>query len=137
MQQVLLPKGLSREGAIERIGRLLASLPLEKAWRVDIAEHKARRSDQQNRYLWGVVYPVIAKHLDGFEPIDVHEYMLGEWAGWETLEGFGKKRLRPLRRSSRLNKEEFSDYVGFIQRRAAEHGIYVPDADPMYWEHAA
>lgn len=135
MQQVLLPKGMAREDVIGRIQRLLASLPLDKAWRVEIAEHKARRSDPQNRYLWGVVYPVIAKHLDGFEPDDVHEYMLGECFGWETIEGFGRKRLRPLRRSSRLNKQEFSDYVGFIQRRAAEHGIFVPDADPEWWLH--
>ena len=137
MQQVLLPKGMAREGVIGRITRLLASLPLDKAWRVEIAEHKARRSDQQNRYLWGVVYPTIAKSLAGWDADDIHQYFLGEWAGWETLDGLGKKRLRPVRRSSRLSKQEFSDYVGFIQRRAAEHGIFVPDADPMYWEHAA
>lgn len=135
MQQILLPKGMAREGVIGRIQRLLLSLPLDKAWRVEIAEHKARRSDPQNRYLWGVVYQAIAKQLHGWDTGDIHDYFLGECFGWETIEGLGKKRLRPLRRSSRLNKQEFSDYVGFIQRRAAEHGIFVPDADPEYYLH--
>ena len=52
---------------------------------------------------------------------------LGEHFGWETIEGLGKKRLRPLRRSSALTKAEFSEFVGYIQRRAAELGVYIPD----------
>jgi hypothetical protein len=65
--------------------------------------------------------------LPGWDAEDVHEYMLGEWSGWEALEGLGRKRLRPLRRSSRLNKQEFADFVDFIQRKAAEHGVFIPD----------
>lgn len=135
MQQILLPAGMSREGVIGRIQRLLASLPLDKAWRVEIAEHKPQRSTQQNRYLFGVCYPRLLKVLPGWEASDVHDFMLGEHFGWETIEGLGKKRLRPLRRSSRLNKQEFSDFVAYIQRRAADLGVFIPDADPDYWLH--
>jgi len=134
-QSFILPAALRRDGVIQRIAHLLASLPLEKAWRIELDEHKSRRTTQQNRYLWGVCYPSIAKHLEGWDLDDIHTYMLGECFGWETIEGFGRKRLRPLKRSSRLNKQEFSDYVAFIQRRAAEHGIFIPDADPDYWQH--
>lgn len=134
-QQVLLPKGVSREGVIGRIQRLLASLPLDKAYRVEIAEHKARRSDQQNRYLFGVVYRELLKALPGWDISDIHDYCLGECFGWETIEGFGRKRLKPLKRSSRLNKVEFADYIGFIQRLAADHGVFIPDADPEYYLH--
>jgi hypothetical protein len=59
----------------------------------------------------------------------LHEYFLGEHFGWETLEGFGRKRLRPLKRSSKLSTAEFAAFVDFIQRKAAELGIYIPDAN--------
>jgi hypothetical protein len=88
------------------------------------------RSVQQNRYLWGVVYPTILGELhdmEGWRNEDLHEYMLGECFGWETLEGFGRKRIRPINRSSNLTKPEFVDYVAFIQQKMAEIGIEIPD----------
>lgn len=131
IQSVYLPTGASRPEVIARITRVLTALDPALAWRVEIHEHKPRRSDAQNRYLWGVVYPTILKagRLDGWEATDAHEYLLGEHFGWETLEGFGRKRVKPIRRSAKLNKQEFSDYIAFIQRRMAEHGIFVPDAN--------
>lgn len=127
--QFVLPKQLRRDGMIQRIATVLGTLPAEQAWRVNVSEHKPLRTHQQNAYLWGVCYAELLKHLDGWQADDVHEYMLGECFGWETIEGLGKKRLRPLRRSSRLNKQEFSDFVAFVQRKAAEHGVFIPDAD--------
>jgi hypothetical protein len=115
--------------AIDRLTKVLRALDSEKAWEVTVSEKKRRRSEQQNRYLWGVCYAEILKHLPGWDAEDVHEYFLGEHFGWEVLEGFGKKRMKPIRRSSRLNKMEFADYVNFIQRKAADMGIYIPDAE--------
>jgi hypothetical protein len=113
----------------ERVQKIIAALSKEKAWTIEIDEYKPKRSDQQNRYLWGVCYAELMKVLPGWQAEDIHEYMLGEHFGWETIEGMGRKRLRPLRRSSALNKQEFSDFVAFIQRKAAEHGCYIPDAN--------
>lgn len=86
-----------------------------------------RRSHEQNRYLWGCVYVTILQHMPGWDAEDLHEYFLGEWSGWEVLEGFGRKRLRPIRRSSKLKTTEFMNFIEFIQRRMAEHGVYIPD----------
>lgn len=107
---------------------VLAALP-GKRIKVTVEEAKKRRSDEQNKYLWGVVYPTILQsgQLDGWTAEDVHEYLLGEIYGWETLAGFGRKRLRPIRRSSRMNTVEFAEYVAQIQQRMAALGIYVPD----------
>lgn len=125
-----IPKsGQGRSGAVERLAKVLNALDAAKAWEVRVEEKKRRRSEQQNRYLFGVVYTEIAKHLEGWDKDDIHEFCLGEHFGWETVEGFGKKRLRPIRRSSRLNKQEFHDFVSWIQRFMAEKGIYIPDAD--------
>ena len=129
-ESFIFPRLLSRDGALARLIRAIHALPMDTAWRVEIHRHAGKRSDQQNRYLWGVVYPAITAHLEGWESEDVHEYCLGEHFGWETVTGLGRKRLRPLRRSSKLSKMEFSDYIEFIQRRMADHGIVVPDPDP-------
>ena len=126
---LVIPKAdQGRAGVVERFAKVLCALDADKAWDVKVAKKKRKRSEQQNRYLWGVCYAELCKALPGWDADDVHEYMLGEWSGWETLEGLGRKRLRPLRRSSTLSKQEFADFVDFIQRRAAEHGVYIPDA---------
>jgi hypothetical protein len=126
-----LPKLMPRDGAIQRVAGFLSRLPLEKAWRVSVQEQKRTRSQNQNRYLWGVAYPAIlsagGEALAGWDAEDLHEYFLGEHFGWEVIEGFGRKRIKPVRRSAKLSTIEFSDYVGFIQRKAAEFGVYVPD----------
>src|SRR5690606_16923053 len=109
----------------------------DKAWLVEIKRYARRRSDQQNRYLWGVVYPAFLRVLPGWEAGDVHEYLLGEHFGWERLEGMGRTRLKPIKRSSKLTKAEFSEYTEFCQRKGAEHGVYIPDPDPFYEQEAA
>lgn len=128
-----MPALMSREKLIQRIATVLSGLSTDKAWLVQIGEPKPSRSQQQNKYLWGVIYKTILDtgSLQGWDTDDLHEYLLGEWSGWEVIEGFGKKRMKPIQRSSTLNKEQFSAYVDFIQRKMAELGIFIPDADKM------
>lgn len=128
--QLQLPKG---ERNLSRVVAFLSALSSEYAWSIEVKRVVRRRTCEQNRYLWGAVYKTICEHLEGWEPGDVHEYCLGEWGGWEKIEGLGRKRLRPIKRSSKLSTAEFAGYIAFIQQRMAEHGIYI--ADPM--EHAA
>lgn len=127
-QSFYIPADDDRQVIADRIWMVIQKLP-PKRHKVEITEAKSIRSEQQNRYLWGVVYPKIleAGKLEGWTADDLHEYLLGEHFGWEVVTGFGRKRMRPIRRSSRLGKLEFVDYVAFIQQRMAEHGIYVPD----------
>lgn len=127
MQNFNLPRMVSRDGQIARIARFLSSLSADKAWTVEVKELKRKRSDAQNRFLWGVCYPEICKHLEGWEADDVHEYCLGECFGWEKIEGLGRARVKPIRRSKSMSVVEFMDYVAWIQRDMAKRGIYVPE----------
>ena len=121
MEQVfILPQG--KTGLIAFLDRL----PMAVKWKVTIGRYAKRRSDQQNRYLWGVAYKAL-QDATGQPAEDWHTYMLGEHFGWEEIELFGKKKIRPQRRSSKLTTMEFMDFVEFIQRRAAENGLYIPD----------
>ena len=62
---------------------------------------------------------------------DGHFNFLGEIFGWETLTGLGKKRLRPLKRTSRMTKQEFTEYLHGIENRLIELGIG-PLPEPIY-----
>jgi hypothetical protein len=124
MERIILQKG---ERSLARLVAFISSLSKDRAWKVEVSEHKSRRSDAQNAYLWSVVYGTICKHLPGWDSNDVHEYFLGEHFGWQTLEGLGRKRVKPIRRSSKLSTTEFSEYVAFIQRTMAEKGVYIAD----------
>lgn len=131
MNQVFHLPAEHRERALERIQTVLAHLSSGCGWDVEVHEHKTKRSNSQNRYLWGAVYPTIlaagGNTLAGWTAKDLHEYLLGEHFGWDVVEGFGKKRQRPMKRSSKLTTVEFMDFIAFIQQRMAEQGIYVPD----------
>jgi hypothetical protein len=118
-----------RADMLARIIRFVHKLDASKRWRVSIEPYVKRRSSSQNAYLWGVCYPTILKagQLDGWTSEDLHEFFLGSHFGWETFEGFGMKKLKPLRRSSKLTTVEFMDFVAHIQQFMAEKGVYVPD----------
>jgi len=54
--------------------------------------------------------------MRGWTRDDLHEFFLIDHFGYEVHELFGKKRLKPMRRSSRLNKQEFTDFIAHIQQ---------------------
>ena len=131
-QHAILPKLLSRDGAIQRIAAILASLPMDKAWRVEWCEHKPRRSEQQNRYLWAIyghILKVGGEEMRGWTKDDLHTFFLGEFSGWDKRVLFGRTRLVPVRRSSRMNKQDFTDFVDSISSFMAQRGVYVPTPD--------
>lgn len=87
---------------------------------------KSRRSTDQNALLWSLYDDILKKGgetLGGWNKDDLHEYCLGEYFGWTKHEAFGRTRLKPNRRSSRLTKAEFADFVEWIVRKMAGFGI--------------
>ena len=87
---------------------------------------KSRRTNDQNALLWSLYEDILrmgGESLRGFTKDDLHEFFLIDFFGSETKELFGRKKLKPLKRSSRLTKMEFSDYVEHIVRFAAERSI--------------
>jgi len=128
-------RGMQRTRLLARVTSFIAALPFDRDWKVEVTLYQKKRSLEQNAYLWGVVHPTILAHggesLAGGSVNELHDYFLGEHFGWRTLNGFGRKHLFPRRRSSKLSKMEFSDFVAFIQQRMAEHCIYVLDPSEL------
>lgn len=127
----VIAKGTPPDQIANAIANMVSRLDPAQSWQISIEAFKPKRSDQQNAFLWGVVYPSIleggGESLRGWTTTDLHEYFLIEAFGSEVIEGFGRKRHKPLRRSSKLTKQEFSDYLAIIEARCAELGIHIPD----------
>lgn len=134
----ILKKDSIRDEMITRIVRFLELLPMDRAWDVTVKQFRKKRSDDQNAALWGIPYKILSEHT-GYEKGEIHEELLMRWSGHQTKTIFGRKKVVPLKRSSKLNTLEFCDYYAFIQRFAAtEFGLYIPDPDPSlktYREH--
>lgn len=142
MPEFILPKG-SRERALPLAKSVLDGLDELVAWRVTIEPVKATRSLSQNAYLWGVCYPLISER-SGYETAELHEYLLGEFYGWvdkrvpkkpsnpRGKESVPRRTTTTNEKGKRavLSKKEFADFVGFVQRFAAEKlMLVIPDPD--------
>jgi hypothetical protein len=130
----VIARGTPPDQIAASISTMVSRLDPAQSWQISIEAFKPKRSDQQNAFLWGVVYPSIleggGESLRGWTTTDLHEYFLIEAFGSEVIEGFGRKRHKPIRRSSKLTKQEFTDYLAMIEAKCAELGIHIPE--PSY-----
>ena len=99
----VFPKGTRPEQIADAVSVLVRELDPAISWQVSIEAFKPKRTDQQNAFLWGVVYPSIleggGEALRGWTKQDLHEYFLIETFGSEIIEGFGRKRHKPTTQS--------------------------------------
>jgi hypothetical protein len=127
----IFPIGTSPEQVATAVLRMLQHLPSNKPLAITVELWKKPRTNQQNAYLWGVAYPAIleggGEALKGWSRDDIHEYMTGEFGGWQVLEGFGRKRMRPVMRSSAMTKQQFSEYLDWLGAKCADMGIVIPE----------
>lgn len=87
---------------------------------------KSRRSLDQNSLIHALFDDTIKRGgeaLGGWSREDIKEWALGEWGGWDRCEAFGRTRLKPKRRSSRLTKAEMADFIEWYVAKMAQFGI--------------
>lgn len=116
------------EMSVKRLQAFVGALSKEKAWSIEVNEYKPKRSQEQNALLWALYTDIIrlgGEAMQGYTKEDLHEFFLGSHFGFEVKDVFGRKRQVPKNRSSRLNKQEFSDFVESIVRFMAEQGVYL------------
>lgn len=114
-ESIYLPADGSRH-----VGRYIAVDKLREIIR------KRRRSLDQNALAWVLYQQILdrgGEAMRGWSTQDLHDFFLIQHFGADTIEAFGMKRLKPKRRSSRLTKMEFSDYLETIVRFMAEQGV--------------
>lgn len=115
----------------------------KKKYQINIGPYVKPRTVNQNAALYGVAYPPImeAMGMRGSKDKDeLHEYFCGEYFGWVEYYVLSKKKLRPKRTTTTdeegkrdlVSTEVMADLYDFVQQRGADHGIWVPDPDPMH-----
>lgn len=148
MPDFILPRG-TRGRALKLATDILSSLDELVAWKIVAEPLKNERSASQNAYLWAVPNKMISER-SGYETEEVHELLCGSYWGWKDKrvpktprnpKGIESVPIRTTTRDengkrSVLTTTQFSDYVEFVQRFAAEKCcLIVPDPDPMYMLH--
>lgn len=123
-QRIVIPQN----GDLTRMVACVSALAKDGPVEMTVKRYKARRSTDQNALLWALYTDIIrlgGEAMAGWTKDDLHELMLGEMFGWTEMRIGKHRRKKPARRSSRLNKQEFSDFVDFIVRYMAGIGVYL------------
>ena len=84
------------------------------------AKKKLTRSQQQNRYYWGVVCKILGDEI-GYEPEEIHQLL-----GRQFLL-YRKNETQFVKSTTRLNTREFEEYMEQCRRFASmELNIWIP-----------
>lgn len=107
--------------------------------RIELERLKATRSQNQNRYYWGVVIEPLRQYL-GIETAELmHEVLKHEHLSVSVRLAFDRrKRIKVARSTSELTTAEFEDYLGRIRewsRKKLNFRIPLPNESPYPYEH--
>lgn len=113
-------------------GKLVLSSPLAfrqhlaklsgKSVEVTVRRFRSKRSNEANRYYWGVVVPLLAEEF-GYEKEEMHEVLAMHFLRIDNCPVTGAPRRQ---RTPDCDTSQFALYVDACIRLGAEHGVYVP-----------
>ena len=119
--------GTVLNGKLDMEDRFASFLQSMEGQRVEVTVRKKhrRRTDQQNRYYFGVVIPILADHT-GYTSDEMHDALKVKFLG------VPEKGLMHIKSSALLSRLEFKEYVDKISQWAARDlGVYIPLPDNM------
>lgn len=94
--------------------------------RVIVERIKNIRTNQQNKYYWGVVLYLIAQHT-GYLDEELHEVMRAKFLKKKRVWRGGEMTV--LQSTTELTTDEFAEYIEQVRQEGAELGIEIPDPD--------
>lgn len=92
---------------------------------LEVHTRKPKRTEQQNRYYWGVYLPLIAKETGEGDLDALHELFKGKFLAEGIVEVLGQK-VRKKKSTTELGVAEFSEFVMNIE---AETGVAAPPTE--------
>lgn len=94
---------------------------------ITIRKWRGRRTDNANRYYWGVVVALIAEHC-GYDPEECHDALKLLFLTDHGSEG----PLPHVKSTASLNTTEFCDYIDRVRAWAAtDLGVVIPDPNSV------
>lgn len=135
MKFYLMKRSGQLDGNAVRVLNALTALE-DGFYEVSILRHKGVRSSEQNRYLWGVVYPLVLEGMQrmGWELVSVeetHELMKRWYLGRQVLNRHSGEVVTLTAQSTKdLSRGEFATYVDELRRFASEElEVYIPSPE--------
>jgi hypothetical protein len=125
VQPILYGKVEKGKLVLDHPEQLVVRLASLEGKRIELIVRKetTTRSNQQNKYMWGVVYAIISEQT-GYDPEQVHDAMKVKFASKHLDNG-----LVITERTSKMDTARMTQYIDDIKRWAAEFlGLYIPDA---------
>jgi len=92
---------------------------------LEIHNRKAKRTEAQNRYYWGVYLPLIAKETGEHNLDRLHELFKGKFLTQGVVEVLGQK-VRMKKSTTELGVGEFCEFIMNIE---AETGVAAPPTE--------
>lgn len=104
------------------VSSCLRNSPVE----IIVRKRRSKRSDQANRYYWGVCIALIAEHL-GYSPEETHDALK-----MHLLKVHEESPLPTVQSTAKMNTAEFAAYVEQVKHFAStELGVYIPDPNEV------
>ena len=136
----LMPGDPRRPAILANAHAFLDRLPENKPWKVTTEKFVKPRSEQQRKALFAAAYKPIMEFMGlrgEQDKKDLHAFWCGEYFGWHP--DLRNKPLRTTTKNECGERDEITiagalEFYAFIQQRAAERGIDVPDPDPFWRE---
>ncbi len=100
---------------------------------VTIEKKSATRSQQSNRYYWGVVVELLSEHT-GYTPEEIHDVLKAKFLPKTLAVADGNGEIKGEfvigGTTTKLNKLEFGEFIERVRRWAAEDlSVVIPDPD--------
>ena len=112
----------------QAISRWIATFKDGTKLDITIRKHKSKRSNEQNRYYFGVVLPILADHFGHDNTEDMHEDMKLKFNPIESKIEPGKTIGGTTTKLSTV--DFFSAETSYVERicrwAATEYGLYIP-----------
>ena len=98
---------------------------------VEITRRQRTKSDPLRKFYFGIVLPLFAEHLgyDKDEHLLLHRQLkIVYFRVEQDAKGIHRKVPTVFSDKSEIPISEKSDFVAWVQRKAAQEGVYTPDA---------
>lgn len=107
----------------EMYGKYLCSLRGEVE--LIVRKWKKKRTDNQNKYYWGVIIPILCESLGYFDE-EMHDALK-----WKFLRKKEREKLPTVKSTASLSTIEFKNYIDEIVIWAASEGIIIPEPNKV------
>ena len=99
---------------------------------ITVQRKRNHRSEQQNRYYWGGVVPIVCEGLNGVgyrvSKMDTHEYLKATFLKDKLVNEQTGEYLETIGSTTKLTTTEFMEFIQDVQRWASEFlNVYIPD----------